>query len=110
VHSVVGADDGRTAECERELEKGHRSAPTGAKTAVHDPDVRIRAAELCVRHDETDGPICDPTQDDEEKQSREEPRATHGVGQTWNQIAQNLDNTEESRTERQTNDTLRKMG
>ncbi len=86
--TVSWADDERTAECERELEKGHRSAPTGAKTAVHDPDVRIRAAELCVGHDETDGPICDQTKDDEEKQPCEEPRAIHGVGQTWTRCSE----------------------
>jgi hypothetical protein len=49
----------RTAECKGELKKGYSCAATGAKTAIHDPDVGIRAAELCVCDDEADSPIRD---------------------------------------------------
>lgn len=70
----------RTAKCESELEKGHSGASTRAKTTVHDPYVRFRAAELCVYHDEAYRPICNEGKDDQEKYSHKEPGATHGVG------------------------------
>jgi hypothetical protein len=70
----------RTAKCKGELEKGYSSAPARTKAAIHDSDVGIRAAELSVCDNETDSPVCDVAKDYQEKQPREEPSATHGVG------------------------------
>jgi hypothetical protein len=69
----------RTTKCEGELEKRYSSAPTGAKAAIHDPDVGIGAAELCICDDETDSPICHAAKDYQENQPHDEPSAIHGV-------------------------------
>lgn len=71
------AKGAHTAKAERELKDGNSCFSVLTKAMLHDLDVSDATAEFGVEYDETNGPICEKREADEQPESSYEPRLAH---------------------------------
>lgn len=75
--------DELTPKGERELEKRYRCPATGTKAVVHDIDIGMGSAHLGVYDNQSNSPVCDPAQHNQQEKSGKESSLAHGIRETW---------------------------